>query len=172
MMRVLTLMLFLIISSSKLSAQSENHEDYLTLEDNAAWIEYFKKLDTKELQLQAIKEKIYIDSLYVAPRPGVSYSFLSNESRKRLKAIQDSLTKATSDCKILMLLSADNIQTEIDLEKNPESIKLIEELIPQNIKNIQILEGTKAMAIYGSRIAGCAVLVMKAESGKITIPEN
>ncbi len=171
-MNKLALFLLLALFFSNLSAQSENENEHLTKEDNAAWLESFKNFDTKELQLKAIREKIYSDSIYIAPRPGVSYSFMSSEAKKRLKANQQALPKVNSDCKILMILCSENTQTLIDLEKEPESRAIVEKLIPQNIKNIQILEGSQAMAIYGSRVAGCAVLILNAESGKITIPEN
>ncbi|MAW97139.1 MULTISPECIES: hypothetical protein [unclassified Leeuwenhoekiella] len=171
-MRKFTLFLLLLISLSKISAQSENNKDYLTREDNVAWLESFKNLETEELQLQAIREKIYSDSLYIAPRPGISYTGLSSESRKRLKARQDSLPKVTSDCKILMILNSEQNQTEINLEKNPKSIEWVEKLIPQNIESIQILEGTEATALYGSRTRGCAVLLLKASIGKLSIPST
>ncbi|PHQ28248.1 hypothetical protein [Leeuwenhoekiella nanhaiensis] len=171
-MQKLTLFLLLALSFSKLSAQSENEKEYLTKEDNAAWIESFKNLDTKELQLKAIREKIYSDSIYIAPRPGISHTGLSDESKKSLKARQESLPQVTSDCKILMVLNSENIQTEIDLKKNPESIALVEKLIPQNIEGIQILEGTEAMAIFGARTRGCAVLLLQAASDKLSLPEN
>ncbi len=171
-MQKITLLLILIISFSKISAQSENQKEYLTREDNAAWLESYKNLDSEELQLKAIREKIYSDSVYIAPKPGVSYSFLSKEARERLKARQESLPKVTSDCKILFVLNSESVQAEIDLEKNPESIVLVEKLIPQNIERIQILEGTEAIAIFGARTRGCAVVILKAEPGKLNFPSN
>ena len=171
-MRKLTLLLFLVISVLKLSAQSENGKEFLTRENNAVWLESFKDLATEELQLKVIRERIYSDSLYIAPRPGISYTGLSNESRKRLKARQDSLPKVTSDCKILMVLNSEQGQTEINLEKNPKAVELVEKLIPQNIESIQILEGSEASALYGSRTGGCAVLLLKAATGKLTIPST
>ena len=165
-MQKLTLILFLVLSFSKLSAQSENQKNYLTKEDNTIWLESFKKLDSEELQLQFIREKIYSDSIYNAPRPGISHTGLSDESKKSLKDRQDSLPKVNSDCKILMVLNSEKNKTEIDLKKNPESIELVEKLIPQNIESIQILEGAEAMVLYGSRTRGCAVLVLKTVNGK------
>ena len=169
MIRTLTVLLILVLTSSKLSAQVVNQKGYLSLEDNIAWLESFKKLDSKGLQLKAIQEKIYSDSLYVAPRPGVSYSFLSNESRKRLKVKQDSLPTVNSDCKIIMVLNSDEDQTFLDLKKNPNSTALVKQLKPENIDTINILEGTAAKAFYGARTRGCPVLVLKAVSGKLPL---
>jgi len=158
--------LFLFISISSFS-QSEKTNDYLTQEENEAWLSNFEKLDDKNAQLESVREKIIFDAKF-------NYSFITgicvgvgkpSRIETRVKNTKPLINKNTADCKILFVLQAETTYP-IDLQKNPEYLPLVKMLNAENITLVNSFKGVTASALYGSR-ASCGVVIMTSEDDKV-----
>lgn len=157
--------LFLFISLSSFS-QSEKTAGYLSREDNETWLANFEKLASKDLKLEAIKQKTLSDSEYVEPRPGMCLTGLNNRQRAALRKSNNTKPKPTAACKILFVLHTENTYP-IDLQKSPQYLPLVKMLKAENITSVQVLKGISASALYGSR-ASCGLVIMTSEGDRIT----
>ena len=147
-------------------AQNQVSEKYLTRQENETWLMNLEKSQDLDTKLEAIQTKIVDDAKYIAPRPGVSYTGLSNDVRQRSNAIQDSLPQVTAACKILFVVRAGEMY-KIDLEKNSKYKALIKMLDSEHIGSVQVLNGTKATAFFGAQ-ASCGVVLMNSENDELS----
>lgn len=144
-------------------SQSEKTDSYLTQNDNETWLANFEKLEDKVLKRQALKKKLFSDSDYTGPRPGISLTGLDNKNREALRENNNEKPKPTADCKILFVLDS----YVLDLNKNPKLKPLIENLDTVSIQSYTTLKDASATAIYGAR-ARCGVVIITSKDDRIT----
>ena len=150
--------LFLLSSLSSFS-QSEKTDHYLTQEENETWLANFQKLDNKNAQLEAVKEKIIFDAKF-------NYSFITGicagvgehaRIKTEVKNTKSRIKKNTADCKIFFVLNTDQSYF-LNLKKQENHKEILDLLNASNIDTITPLN-RGAMAIYGARASCGAVMI-------------
>jgi len=144
-----TTILFLILSIA-LRAQSPLDSLVLTKEQNDKWILRLEK-ETKPKQLGIIKSRILQDTNVYIPQYYPDGIKFDNEKARG---------KRTNGYAKPLLIFNGQLFIYINNDTKSKSItKLTEFLTDRNIKQISILKGTTATALYGSR-GDCGVILL------------
>lgn len=149
----------IVLFSMQFFAQQDS---ILTKAENLAWLENFKKIETRAEQVEAIKAKIIADSSD-HKKQGITRIVGTKETWYK----SDSLFKAVlenpqSECKILFLYNG----VILDYEIYPKKIDIISFFNASNIDLITVIEEDIAMALYGVR-GSCGVVVISSANRRL-----
>lgn len=152
MKHIILLFTFVFLSVQFSFAQSESNSkiDTLTTEDNLKWLEEFKKIENKAEKIQAIKDKIVLDSAYKF--------YLHNRNccglvRRIVDTTKNSMNENSSISLVLkseskLLFVLNNYPLEDKQNKTHQLLLLLNQ---NTVSEINIIEGAAARAIWGSR---------------------
>jgi hypothetical protein len=139
----------LMLISFSLFAQQDS---ILTKAENIAWLENFKKIETKAEQVEAIKAKIIADTVFYQNRKGCVYIIREGNHYLKPKA----------EAKILFVING----YILDPYFLPSTLEILPLINDDSITLIQLWEGNIAEAIGGS-IATSGIVILHSNSRKL-----
>ena len=159
-MKYIYILLFLILTTLGFGQNKHKPEVELKSESDK-WIENLEKMDSKEMQIHFIIEKIRQDSI-------IDFQNISDKIVVNLvdgENINDALKKQ-SKCKIMFVLSQKKGSHLLDLNQYPNYSDMLNYFSNETINSIEILKNEKASALFGSR-AICGVVILKSDNRKL-----
>ncbi len=142
-------------------SQNQDRQELELKTENDNWLQSLEKIDSKDIKIRFIIEKIKRDSII---------EFQNSSDRIVIKMNKDkNVNKTTinqSKCKILFLLFQKETEYLLDLNKYPNNSVILKYLTSETIYSIEILKDEKATSLYGSRSI-CGVVVLKSDSKKL-----
>ncbi|UWX66227.1 Plug domain-containing protein [Empedobacter stercoris] len=155
------LLSFLLIFTTLGFGQNKNNQELGLKSESDKWIENLEKIDSKEMQIHLIKEKIKQDSI-------INFKSISDKIVIKVEDgenINDALRKQ-SKCKIMFVLFQKNVGHLLDLNQYPNYSVILKYLTNETINSIEILKNENATSLYGSR-AICGVVILKSNDRKL-----
>lgn len=113
---------------------------------NIQWKASFENEATVEMKLKLIREKIISDSIYRQYKPKII-------TKCTPTLYSESIDRNGNNCGVKILFSLDyrnKKSINLDLNKNPEYIYIVEKLNENNIQKVYPIFGTDAQTLYGS----------------------
>jgi hypothetical protein len=138
------LFLFLLILQTTFSQEKVTDTCNLQI-DNNNWRKSFERTISKEEKLNLIKEKIASDSKYSEYRPRV----ILKDTPTLNASVVDELGNICGVKIIFSLVYNDIRYINLDLNKHPEYLKIVNNLGQNNINEILCFFDEKAMSLYG-----------------------
>ncbi len=123
-----------------------------TLQENLDWIEYFKKIETKENQIDAIKSKVYSDTLFSEIGMVLHYS---SDPAKHF-------------CKTIFILRYKSYRFHLDITKNPNVETILRFINSENISGFEIDDQLGALYRNGK----CAVVFLNCNKAIAKVARN
>jgi hypothetical protein len=151
------LILFLLLISGEFSFSQEiEAKQILTEQENVEWIIEFEKINSKNDRLKTIKKKVFNDRIFNINKRSC-FNLVDYDSPYYRKE------QFLYECKITFVLTVRKEVYLLDLLENSNSLKILNEVTPSHINNIEILHGGKermlAHAYFGSSNCGIAVII-------------
>lgn len=157
-MKYLLLSIFIILTNLGFGQNNDKQELGLKSE-NEKWIQNLEKIDSKEMQIQFIIEKIKQDSI-------IDFKNVSDKIViKQGENINDA-SKRQTKCKIMFFLSQKKFGHLLDLNEYPNYSVILKYLTSETINSIEILKDEKATSLFGSR-AVCGVVKLNSNDKKL-----
>ncbi len=144
MMKALLTIIFFALSTQFVLGQ-QKRDQYA--KQNLEWLDSLKNVTKKRVQIELVKKKIYRDTLF----EDYSHRFVLDNPRKPERRI----------CKVKIFVLHESEYFEVNLQRTPALKKCMGFLRPKNIKDIEILDGSRAAALFG---ASCGVVVLHGNS--------
>ena len=119
------------------------------IQNNFIWLEKLEKISKKQDQIKFIIEKIKSDSIYKNSEIKIE-SYVPENGH-----ISDKIE--SDNCKIKFALSENKKLYVLDLNQNPSYTNILKYLNEETIKEVKILEGMSATALFG-RNGNCGVV--------------
>lgn len=143
-----TILIFTIIFSNLAFSQSK-FDSIPNIQNNFIWLEKLEKISKKQDQIKFIIEKIKSDSIYKNSEIKIE-SYVPENGH-----ISDKIE--SDNCKIKFALSENKKLYVLDLNQNPSYTNILKYLNEETIKEVKILEGMSATALFG-RNGNCGVV--------------
>ena len=157
-MKYLLLSIFIILTNLGFGQNNDKQELGLKSE-NEKWIQNLEKMDSKEMQVHFIIEKIKQDSI-------IDFKKVSDKVIiKHGENINDALKRQTK-CKIVFVLFQKKVGHLLDLNEYPNYSVILKYLTNETINSIEILKEEKATSLFGSR-AVCGVIKLNSDDRKL-----
>lgn len=136
-------------------SQNSKIDSLASKELNLKWIENLQMIESKEDQLNLIKEKIKADSI-------VSDADLRGERTNRAHSQGFEMSK----CKVLIVLQHKTATHLLDMNISPNYSSVLEYLNNETIDKIEIIDKDINTYKYGTR-AMCGVIILKSNDKKL-----
>lgn len=157
------LLLILLSVNFLFSQEPAEKKPILTEKENAEWISEFKKIDSTENKLRAIKKKVFDDRIFNVAE-GNCFNIVNYDSPYYREE------QLLYECKIAFALKIGEVFYFLDIVQNPKTFKILSQVKTKYIADIKVLDGdfgsALALAYFGSSNCGMAVII-KSKSKKL-----
>jgi hypothetical protein len=153
--KIVCLLIMILVSSVKVTAQVSSEKLILNEEQNDKWISELEK-ETKSKQLELIRSRILLDTM-VYPQSDVIYINIDKKDFKRTISSGGPLLVFNSELFI-------DIYYMVKIESIKKLTKFLND---ENIEKVRIMKKSEAMKLYGDRGRGGVVLLTTRNKGKL-----